>query len=133
RLDHRRNARSARHQPAPGEDAGRWRRGDRLRDGAQAPPRGRLHAHRRGTGVTAAVAIARRPERATLVRAVCVREWREALGNKLLVGMTLLPPVEQLVAQCFAPLAHAYRADERRAQYACASGAKHWATSCSSG
>jgi len=37
--------------------------------------------------------IARTPERTTLVRAVCVREWREAIGNKLLVGMTLLPPV----------------------------------------
>jgi len=38
------------------------------------------------------------PTRPTLVRAVCVREWREALGNKLLVGMTLLPPVVILVA-----------------------------------
>ena len=38
------------------------------------------------------------PARPTLVRAVCVREWREALGNKLLVGMTLLPPVVILVA-----------------------------------
>ena len=37
--------------------------------------------------------VARTPERTTLVRAVCVREWREAIGNKLLVGMTLLPPV----------------------------------------
>lgn len=46
-----------------------------------------------------AVAItARRPERATLVKAVCLREWREALGNKLLVGMTLLPPVVILMA-----------------------------------
>lgn len=43
-------------------------------------------------------AIARRPERATLVRAVCVREWREALGNRLLVGMTLLPPIVILSA-----------------------------------
>lgn len=43
-------------------------------------------------------AVARRPERRTLVRAVCVREWREALGNKLLVGMTLLPPVVILAA-----------------------------------
>ena len=34
--------------------------------------------------------VARRPDRRTLVRAVCVREWREALSNKLLVGMTLL-------------------------------------------
>jgi ABC-2 type transport system permease protein len=38
------------------------------------------------------------PTRPTLLRAVCVREWREALGNKLLVGMTLLPPVVILVA-----------------------------------
>jgi ABC-2 type transport system permease protein len=45
-----------------------------------------------------AVAIARQPERADLVRAVCVREWREALGNKLLVGMTLLPPIVILFA-----------------------------------
>ena len=42
--------------------------------------------------------VARRPERATLVRAVCIREWREALGNRLLVGMTLLPPVVILAA-----------------------------------
>jgi ABC-2 type transport system permease protein len=45
-----------------------------------------------------AVAIARQPERFDLVRAVCVREWKEALGNKLLVGMTLLPPVVILAA-----------------------------------
>ncbi len=42
--------------------------------------------------------LAGRPERAALVRAVCVREWREALGNKLLVGMTLLPPLIILAA-----------------------------------
>src|SRR5213593_4753565 len=42
--------------------------------------------------------IGARPDRPTLVRAVCVREWREALGNKLLVGMTLLPPVIILAA-----------------------------------
>jgi ABC-2 type transport system permease protein len=47
--------------------------------------------------VTAAL-IARQPRRSDLVRAVCVREWREALGNKLLVGMTLLPPVVILAA-----------------------------------
>ena len=45
-----------------------------------------------------AVAIARRPDRFALVRAVCVREWNEALGNKLLVGMTMLPPVVILAA-----------------------------------
>ena len=44
------------------------------------------------------LAIARTPERGTLVRAVCVREWREALGNRLLVAMTLLPPVVILAA-----------------------------------
>ena len=38
------------------------------------------------------------PARPTLVRAVCVREWREALSNKLLVGMTLLPPLVILAA-----------------------------------
>jgi len=42
--------------------------------------------------------VAASPARPTLVRAVCVREWREALGNKLLVGMTLLPPVVILVS-----------------------------------
>jgi len=42
--------------------------------------------------------VARRPDRSTLVRAVCVREWKEALGNKLLVGMTLLPPLVILAA-----------------------------------
>jgi ABC-2 type transport system permease protein len=47
--------------------------------------------------MTAAV-LAASPERTTLVRAVCVREWREALGNKLLVGMTLLPPIVILIA-----------------------------------
>ena len=39
------------------------------------------------------MALARTPERGALVRAVCVREWREALGNRLLVVMTLLPPI----------------------------------------
>jgi len=42
--------------------------------------------------------LAMSPARPTLVRTVCVREWREALGNKLLVGMTLLPPVVILIA-----------------------------------
>ena len=45
-----------------------------------------------------ATLIARQPQRSDLVRAVCVREWREALGNKLLVGMTLLPPAVILAA-----------------------------------
>jgi ABC-2 type transport system permease protein len=51
--------------------------------------------------------LARRPERGALVRAVCVREWREALGNKLLVGMTLLPPLVILAAGIFAVAAAA--------------------------
>lgn len=38
-------------------------------------------------------AVVARPSRQTVLGAVCVREWREALGNKLLVGMTLFPPV----------------------------------------
>src|SRR5437899_5303928 len=37
--------------------------------------------------------VAASPARPTIVRAVCVREWREALGNRLLVGMTVLPPL----------------------------------------
>jgi ABC-2 type transport system permease protein len=37
--------------------------------------------------------LARSADRATIVRAVCMREWRESLGNRLLVGMTLLPPL----------------------------------------
>jgi len=39
-----------------------------------------------------------RPDRMTIMRTICVREWREALGNRLLVGMTLLPPIVILVA-----------------------------------
>ncbi|HET8568223.1 MAG TPA: ABC transporter permease subunit [Candidatus Limnocylindria bacterium] len=42
--------------------------------------------------------LAMAPDRATVVRAICVREWRESIGNKLLVGMTLLPPVVILAA-----------------------------------
>ncbi|MDP9252473.1 MAG: hypothetical protein M3O80_05655, partial [Chloroflexota bacterium] len=45
-----------------------------------------------------ALPFARTPERGALVRAVCVREWREALGNRLLVAMTLLPPIVILAA-----------------------------------
>lgn len=45
-----------------------------------------------------AIALARTPDRGALVRAVCVREWREALGNRLLVAMTLLPPIVILAA-----------------------------------
>jgi ABC-2 type transport system permease protein len=54
-----------------------------------------------------AVSLARTPDRPTLVRAVCVREWKEALGNKLLVGMTLLPPVVILMAGIVAVVAAA--------------------------
>lgn len=43
-------------------------------------------------------AAAGRATRGTIVAAVCVREWREAAGNKLLVGMTLFPPVVILAA-----------------------------------
>ena len=61
-----------------------------------------------------AVAIARQPERADLVRAVCVREWREALGNKLLVGMTLLPPIVILAAGIVAVAAAAVNPPSER-------------------
>jgi hypothetical protein len=33
-----------------------------------------------------------------VVRAVCFREWRESLDNRLLVGMTVLPPLVILIA-----------------------------------
>ena len=42
--------------------------------------------------------LATTADRSTIVRAVCVREWREALGNRLLVGMTILPPLVILAA-----------------------------------
>ena len=48
--------------------------------------------------MSATLLMARAPERGALVRAVCVREWREALGNRLLVAMTLLPPIVILAA-----------------------------------
>ncbi len=67
------------------------------------------------TAATAARAIvARRPDRATLVRAVCVREWREALSNKLLVGMTLLPPLVILTAGIVAVAAAAVNPPSER-------------------
>src|SRR5207248_3142333 len=47
-------------------------------------------------------------------RAVCVREWREALGNKLLVGMTLLPPVVILAAGIIAVAAAAVNPPSER-------------------
>jgi ABC-2 type transport system permease protein len=37
--------------------------------------------------------LAASADRATILRAICGREWRETMGNKLLVGMTLLPPL----------------------------------------
>lgn len=42
--------------------------------------------------------VAGAPDRRTVVRTVCAREWRELTGNKLLVGMTLLPPLVILIA-----------------------------------
>jgi len=42
--------------------------------------------------------LATTADRGTIVRTVCVREWREALGNRLLVGMTILPPLVILAA-----------------------------------
>jgi ABC-2 type transport system permease protein len=58
--------------------------------------------------------IARRPDRGTLIRAVCVREWREALTNRLLVGMTLLPPVVILAAGIVAVAAAAVNPPSER-------------------
>ena len=61
--------------------------------------------------------------RRTIVAVVCAREWREALGNKLLVGMTLLPPLVILGAGIVAVAAAAlYPPSERdlRAIYAAA-------------
>ncbi len=67
------------------------------------------------TAATPALSIvARRPDRATLVRAVCVREWREALSNKLLVGMTLLPPLVILAAGIIAVAAAAVNPPSER-------------------
>src|SRR5207249_719939 len=94
--------------------ARRWRRRDRVRHGAQAASRGRVPADRRGQGMTASAVIARRPERPALVRAVCVREWKEALSNKLLVGMTLLPPVVILFAGIVAVAAAAVNPPSER-------------------
>lgn len=42
--------------------------------------------------------LATTPGRAIVVRSICLREWKESLGNRLLVGMTLLPPVVILAA-----------------------------------
>ncbi len=58
--------------------------------------------------------VAKRPDRRTLVRAVCVREWREAASNKLLVGMTLLPPLVILAAGIVAVAAAAVNPPSER-------------------
>jgi ABC-2 type transport system permease protein len=60
------------------------------------------------------VIVAMAPARQDLVRAVCVREWREALGNKLLVGMTLLPPVVILLTGIAAVAAAAINPPSQR-------------------
>jgi ABC-2 type transport system permease protein len=44
------------------------------------------------------ITLAARASRTAIVSAVCAREWREASGNKLLVGMTLFPPIVILAA-----------------------------------
>ena len=62
----------------------------------------------------ASTIVARRPDRGTLVRAVCVREWREAMSNKLLVGMTLLPPLVILAAGIVAVAAAAVNPPSER-------------------
>ena len=41
--------------------------------------------------------LAYAPPRSGVLTAIVLREWREALGNKLLVGMTFLPPIVILV------------------------------------
>ncbi len=51
--------------------------------------------------------LAGRASRGTIISAVCGREWREALGNKLLVGMTLAPPLVILISGIFAVAAAA--------------------------
>lgn len=58
--------------------------------------------------------VAKPPDRRTLIRAVCVREWREAASNKLLVGMTLLPPLVILAAGIVAVAAAAVNPPSER-------------------
>ncbi len=70
--------------------------------------------------------VAGRASRGTIVASVCAREWREALGNKLLVGMTLFPPLVILGAGILAVYAAAlYPPSEQdvRALYASAPAA----------
>ena len=64
--------------------------------------------------------LAGRASRQTIVGTVCVREWREAIGNKLLVGMTLFPPLIILVSGIFA-VAAALRPSAFTASAMCAS------------
>ena len=85
RLDRRRLRGSAADKSAPREGSRRRRRRCRVRHRAKGASRGCLSPDRGADRMTAAV-LAASPTRPTLVRAVCVREWREALGNKLLVG-----------------------------------------------
>jgi len=66
------------------------------------------------TAIAAVDIVAQTPDRWTLVRAVCVREWREALSNKLLVGMTLLPPLVILTAGIVAVAAAAVNPPSER-------------------
>ena len=91
-----------RTNPLHGPRARRGRRADRVRHRAQGASRRGVSQHRRGAHEadvgTRLTPRARTPERGALVRAVCIREWREALGNRLLVAMTLLPPVVILAA-----------------------------------
>jgi ABC-2 type transport system permease protein len=66
------------------------------------------------TATAAVDIVAATPDRWTLVRAVCVREWREAMSNKLLVGMTLLPPLVILAAGIVAVAAAAVNPPSER-------------------
>jgi ABC-2 type transport system permease protein len=61
--------------------------------------------------------IAAAPDRATVVRTICLREWREVAGNRLLVAMTLLPPIVILLVGIGAVAAAAvYPPSERDVQ-----------------
>ena len=67
--------------------------------------------------------LATQASRNTIVTAVCAREWREAAGNKLLVGFTLLPPIVILAAGVLAVWAAALNPpneNDLRAIYAAA-------------
>ena len=67
--------------------------------------------------------LATQASRSTILTAVCTREWREAAGNKLLVGFTLLPPLVILGAGILAVWAAALNPpneNDLRAIYAAA-------------